>query len=253
MIARVRLVWILAGFAFYFVGLVILAPAGLLGHALQRAFAGQMQAYAASGSLWYGEAARVDWRAEGGGINLGRLSWRWQPGALWRGRLQWTVELTGPGHSLAASVGYGLQGIALEGLHGNIPAWLLGRLWPTLGLLHPGGRVEVHSDGLRIARQGGVGSLSLDWRDARSALVRKPLGSYRLQLTAGPQARLQLQLTTLQGPLVAQGGGEWRPQQGLVFRATLHPPAADALEYAPALRLIGRADASGAYRLEWRT
>lgn len=251
--ARVRLAWVLAGFALYFLGLVIQAPAGLLGHALERASAGQMQVYAARGSLWRGEAARVDWRAEGGGIHLGRIAWRWQPGALLRGRLQWAIELTGPGRSLAGSVGYGLQGIVFERLDGQMPAWLLGRMWPTLGLLHPGGRVAVQSDDLRIARQGGKGSLSLDWRDARSALVREPLGAYRLQLTAGPQARLQLRLTTLQGPLVAQGEGEWRPEQGLVFRATLQPPAANALEYAPALRLIGRADAGGVYRLEWRT
>ncbi|MCS6785852.1 MAG: type II secretion system protein N [Thiobacillaceae bacterium] len=245
--------WIALGLALYLLGLIVLAPAALVARALEVGSGGRLRAQAVEGGLWRGAIGRLQWSQPAAATPLGRLEWRWQPQALLRARLAWSVRLKAPGWGLSAHLGRSPSGLSVEGLRGEAPAWLLGRLLPALSLVHPEGTLRLQADSLRLAQTQGEGQLSIDWLQARSALVRAPLGSYRLQAQARPEGGVRLVLTTLHGPLQAQGEGLWRWGGGFEFQATLQPPAAQALDYAPALRLLARPDAGGVYRLQWRS
>lgn len=221
-------------------GLLAYAPARWLAAGLSHASDGRLQLPNASGTVWSG---RADVLLSAGPGSRDRsaleqgLWWRLRPSWQAGPALAWQIGLPCcSAHPLSGVLQIGRAGGAANGaptgglaptLHlaahrSELPVALLAGLgapWNSLGL-H--GRLQLHTDGLRLHRSAGGwqlhGSLQLQALDLASALsTLRPLGSYQLHIEAHapaqasaasePVTALQLSLSTLSGPLQLSGTG----------------------------------------------
>jgi general secretion pathway protein N len=124
------------------------------------------------------------------------------------------------------------------------PAALLSGLGTPWNTLQPEGVLAVQTPGFSL--QGALGrwtlqgNVDLEARDLSSRLsTLRPLGSYRLALTGGTQARLEL--STQRGSLQLSGQGEWTGGRlhfvGEARAEESHQPALSNL-----LNIMGRRD-----------
>lgn len=225
--------------------LLLCMPATWLAYGLASASHGQIQLQQARGSLWNGSAALV--------LTGGRDS---RDSMRLPSRLQWALRPTLTGARLALHTDCCTeQAIQLQ-VHARWQGWQLSVAdvtshWPAAlltGLGTPWNTLELQGQ-LRLSSQ----SLTLRWLagrlhsegrmqlDALAVSSRlsplRPLGSYRIDITGGDQA--QLQLSTLSGDLQLSGQGQWVGQR-LRFRgeATASPERESALSNL--LNILGR-------------
>jgi len=223
-------------------GLLAYAPARWLAAGLSHATDGRLQLPNASGTVWRGRADVLLSAGPGSrdraALEQGlwwqlRPSWQAGPALAWQIGLPCCSPKPLSGVLQLGRASGGADGIAggepngglgptlhLAAHRSELPVALLAGLgapWNSLGL-H--GRLQLHTDGLRLHRAAGGwqlhGSLRLQALDLASALsTLRPLGSYQLHIeapapasaTAAPAAALQLHLSTLSGPLQLSGAG----------------------------------------------
>ena len=203
------------------VSLVVFAPAAWLAGGVASATGQRLLLADARGTVWRGSAVLV---LTGGADS--------RDAAALPGRLQWRVGLAGTRLAVHAAHACCLNGelqllvepgvgrirltlpAAANPVRGQWPAsWLagLGTPWNTLQL---GGWLRLASPGLSAeAVQGrwrldGGAELQLD--DVSSRLSTLPrLGSYRFSIAGAGDGAANLTLSTLEGPLLLSGSGQW--------------------------------------------
>lgn len=237
---KARWPWAIAGIVLgATVGLWRFAPAAWVAQAVASASAGQVQLGDARGTVWRGSAVLM-LSGGAGSQNAaalpGRLLWRlhWRGGEFelraWQAcclvdelrvrivpgfrrttlHLQPTTSMVSGSTGTAAAPAAPLTPIA------HWPAqWLtgLGAPWNTLQL---GGVVRLASPGLTVeSAQGrlsfsGHAELQLEGLSSRLSTL-DTLGDYRLTIDGQPQAggSALLTLSTLKGPLLLTGSGQW--------------------------------------------
>lgn len=225
--------------------LVLYAPAAWLAAAVHEATSGQVQLIEARGTVWTGSARLL--LAGGAGsrdsaVLPGHVDWQLRPGwpAL---NLQVTAGCCTPA-PLQGRLVWRRGGAVLQLADGasQWPAALLA------GLGTPWNTVQAEGS-LRLVTQG----LSLEWFEGRPAVsgraeltamalssrlsTLKPMGSYRVTLTGGATAALEL--ATLEGSLQLSGSGRWMGSrlrfEGVASAAPEHEAA-----LANLLNIIGR-------------
>ena len=228
--------------------LLVYAPAAWLAAAVDSATEGRLLLADARGTVWSGSAVPV----LGGGPGSrdasalpGRLSWRLgvQGAALSlharqdcciNGELQLLVE-----------PGFGRLKVTLaraSGALGQWPASWLAGLGTPFNTLQLGGMLSLSSSGLVVeSAQGrwlvqGEAALSMSEVSSRISPLDR-LGSYRLVLTGGTPA--QLLLSTLTGPLLLSGSGQWSAA-GLHFRGDARADSGAEAALNNLLNIIGR-------------
>lgn len=201
-------------------GVIAFAPAAWLAEGVASATDQRVLLAQPQGTVWRGNATLV----LTGGPNSrdaftlpGRFSWRlgWKGGEL-RLRAALPCCLV-EGFELRATPAIGQMSwrvVPVDGLLAQWPvAWLagLGAPWNTLQL---SGTVRLSSRNLALesaqGRQAVRGQAELQIDGLSSPLSTLPqLGSYRLVLDGSAGDSAALQLSTLQGPLLLQGSGQW--------------------------------------------
>ena len=166
----------------------------------------------AQGSIWHGSAfvgAAPSGFDPVTPLLPGRFSWRLSPTAL-IGVIDATLEnpeaLDRPAQITGSWSQWQISPATLL-----LPAQRLAALGAPLNTIAPSGEMRLSWSVLQLARQGKqidlTGSMQLDLNEIASRLSPiKPLGAYRLQMDWQGQ-KSQLQLTTVQGPLVLTGAG----------------------------------------------
>jgi general secretion pathway protein N len=241
--------WALAGAcAGGLLAAVAFAPAHWLAGYLSRASEGRVQLIEARGTVWTG-SSRLVLTGGSGSVDRtalpGHVDWQLRPSL--RGL---DLQLAAPcctrdrPWQLTLRMGWNGPSLALADQRSVWPAALLSGLgtpWNTVGAE---GRLQLRTQGLRLARIGSAwqldGQLELDAQGISSRLsTLRPMGSYRLTLAGGPGSTLTL--TTLEGALQMQGSGQWVGGR-LRFQgvATAAPPHEAAL--ANLLNILGRRD-----------
>ncbi len=194
---------------------IAFAPASWLAYAVARGTQGQVQLQESRGSVWHGSARLV---LTGGADSRdrtalpSRLSWSLSPnlrGA--RASLASACCTTAPVTVHIEPRWQGLS-VAIDDSQTQLPAELLtglGTPWNTVDLQ---GQLRLATQQLKLQWQ--AGRLQSQGRTRLEALAvssrlspLKPLGSYRLDITGGENA--QLELSTLQGDLQLSGQGQW--------------------------------------------
>lgn len=251
MTAAFRSWLVLGGVLLYLVFLLVQMPlAWLLGRLPDNL---PVQFGQASGTLWHGAVDDLVWRVDADRIRLGRLSWQWLPAELLHGRLGLKFELAQAPHRLGGSLSLGQNNVRLRNVQGQVDAALLGFVSRPFGLLQPQGRLAVEIADLVVAAKRLHGDARIDWQAARSGMVTETLGDYRALLRSDPDGRrAHIDVQTVNGPLAITGNGEYLPGKELVGNLRLTPPPGDAAApFRPALGLLGRPNAEGAWLLKF--
>lgn len=235
------------------VATVVWAPARWLAWGVAQASQGQVQLMDPRNGLWTGSAQLV----------LSGGSGSRDPQAL-PGRLRWRIEPTGSGlrlvwlaeccmdqaASLQLQAGLSTLSLQVNDHRSQWPAALLTGLGAPWNTLQAEGQLQLQTEGLQLHwSQGRLqmrGQAQLDVQQLSSRLsTLKPMGSYRIQLagTAEGTATPSLQLSTLQGPLLMSGQGQWVGQR---LRFTGEASAQEGHEAALAnlLNIMGRRQGS---------
>lgn len=166
----------------------------------------------ASGSIWKGSAL-LALGPHGARTTLpDPIVWRagWNNGAR--------VELTHPWLECRMTLRLHGSGIGVAPCGLRLPADALATLGAPLNTLKPTGQLWLRWPGMQVGATIPAGELvSLNWQNAGSALSQvRPLGHYRANLK-GMNNSIDVQLTTVEGPLILQGSGAIAPNGAFHF------------------------------------
>lgn len=198
---------------------LVWAPARWLAWGVSSASQGQVQLLNTRQNVWAGSAQLV---LSGGSGSRdpqalpGRLNWRIEP--TWTGlRLFWQADccMTQMAHVQVQLSLSSLQ-VQVSDHRAQWPMALLRGLGAPWNTLQADGQLDMRTEAMQLQWSQGrmqmKGQARLDVQQLSSRLSPlKPIGSYRLQLSGTPQgtATPDLQLSTLQGPLLMSGQGQW--------------------------------------------
>jgi general secretion pathway protein N len=248
--------WVVAsllGLALSLATIVGWAPAGVADWGLDRLTAGRLRLANASGTLWSGtgKVVLVDVGEAGGqegdareilqGLVLpGRFSWTVNPWPLLLGIVDARLGLDGMPQPLRLSGSF-------NELHGSatamsLPAVDLGRLGSPWNTIRPSAAINLRWDDFTLRRGQFQGKMFVELRDVTSAMTPvRPLGSYKVDVaSAGPQATVSL--STMSGPLLLTGSGDWEARRGLRFSAQAEAEGSERDRLQAFLALVGRRD-----------
>jgi general secretion pathway protein N len=207
----------------FLVGLLVFAPASLMGSALERASGGTLRLAQTSGSVW-----------QGSGVALLRQKSRYQT----LGSYRWTIKIFSAALQVQEGEGTPMTvryipfagRINIDKLHITLPASIMEIGAPQLGPYQLQGTLEASSDHLMLDATGMNGQITVDWLRAASGLSEiRPLGDYRI-LLQGNGGALDAQLSTLSGKLQLSGKGGFDVASGMRFTGTAQaaPGSAEA-------------------------
>lgn len=235
------------GLVVYVIGLIATAPATLLDARLQGIGQGKLRLVEARGTLWSG-SGQIEVRDSSGRSGVAKnIAWRILPESLLRGHLVCEVKL---GQAKPFPVTLSLSRIELANADIDLPATTLGLGVPKLAPLGLTGELLLHVANLSLERKQMHGNVTLQWRDAGSALTPiSPLGDYELSLD-GEGATVHVSLRTLQGPLQLDGKGSWVNGDNLDFIPIARVAPQHQQQLGPLLRLIAVERSAGSFELQ---
>ncbi|ADE10729.1 type II secretion system protein N [Sideroxydans lithotrophicus] len=227
----------------FFLGLLVFAPASLMGYALERASGKTLSLAQTTGSLW-----------QGSGVVLLRQHARFQT----LGNYRWQLRLADASLQVQAeehppmSMRYlpFSRKIAIDDIQLDLPASMLEIAAPQLGPYQLQGMLDVHGQHLTLDISGMDGQLTVEWAHAASALSEiRPLGDYRIVLQ-GKGSTVDGQLTTLSGKLQLSANGTYDSASGLRLNGTAQAaPGDSAMELNELLHHIGPEVSPGVFAL----
>lgn len=239
---------IAAGLGAYTLALLVTAPATLLDVGLRLASDGKMRLVEAKGTLWSGSGL-IEIHDQGRYTGVAKsMTWRLRKDAALRARFTYEVKFDLENPPFPVTLFW--SRIELKNADISLPAAALGIGLAKLGPLGLTGDVNLHIDSLSLGRITTLGSATLQWLMAGSALAPiSPLGNYELRLNANG-ATVQASLHTLQGPLQLDGQGSWSSGRQPVFFATAYTSPELQQRLAPFLRLIAVERDAGRFELQ---
>lgn len=231
------------------VALVVWAPAHWLAWGVAQASQGQVQWLNARGTVWQGSAQLV-LSGGSGSRNAqalpGRLHWAIAP--TWTGvRLNWRADCCmTDAATVHLQAGWNTWAVQADDHTSRWPAALLSGLGAPWNTLQAQGQLQLRTQALRVRwTQGrlqmhGLAELEVQHLSSRLSPV-KPMGSYRLALngTAEGTPTPSLALSTLQGPLLVSGQGQWVGQR-LRFTGEARAEEGQEAAFDNLLNIVGR-------------
>lgn len=229
----------------YLIVLCATAPAALLDAALRRASGDRLALANADGTVWNGSALLSLRLQEGRLQPLQPLHWRIFATSLLTGKIR--AQLSGDDAAPATEATLSLGGLELRHAQFQLPALVLDETSPILRPARFRGRLDIHADRLSVSPGGLDGSVTIDWRQASSALSRiAPLGNYRLTLD-GAGTSIRVGLATVSGMLLLDGQGSWRAGRGLEFHGNARAAAGNEDSLTELLHHLGPETAPGVH------
>jgi general secretion pathway protein N len=230
--------------------LIVLAPAYLLDHGLQRVSQGRLRLVGGDGTLWSGRGmiTMPDKLAST------YVAWSMNPASMLSGYLRVNLQV---GQSTPVfPVRLSRSGVVIEHADIRLPAMILALWQPQLAVLGLTGEMQLVISALgidyRLDHQQVYGKLTLQLRDAGSGFTPiYPLGDYELRLD-GKGSEIDIQLETLKGPLQIDGHGIWIMGKSPEFLAIARLAPDLVAPLAPLLRLIAVERATGRFELQFK-
>jgi general secretion pathway protein N len=122
----------------------------------------------------------------------------------------------------------------------DLPTVTLDRLGSPWNTVQPRGKLSVRWEPFVVERGSFSGNAEMELASVSSALSPvKPLGHYKIRVS-GQGNKATIQMSTISGPLMLEGSGQWTGRTGLRFQATAHSAVEENLRLQPLLGLIGR-------------
>lgn len=219
-------VYVAFGLAIYAATLIATIPASWASRALERTSAQKLQLREPAGSLWAGSGRLYANQRSGPLLDLGELRWRTSWSAILDARL--AIDLTLGDAPSAVQVLLSPSGTTLRGLELALPGQIVAAFSPALEGLGPQGLLRLRSADLRIDGNSILGLAELEWRQVQ--LARAPgldLGSHLARLRGGG-SKVDIELSTIDGPLRLSGSGTWSRDAGLSLSGAAEHDAGNA-------------------------
>ena len=231
------------------IALAVWAPASWLAWGVDKASQGQVQWLNPRGTVWQGSAQLL--LTGGAGTRdpqalPGRLNWTLTP--AWHGvRWGWQADCCmAQEASIQLSLGWDTQQLRISDHVSVWPAALLTGLGAPWNTLQTDGQLQLNTRSVQLrwaqGRMQMQGQLELNLQNMSSRLSPiKPMGSYRIELSGTPEgtATPSLQLSTLQGPLMLSGQGQWVGQR-LRFNGEASAQEGQEAAFDNLLNILGR-------------
>lgn len=186
----------------------------------------------ASGSIWRGTALLALGPAEARTTLPTPVSWqvRWNAGPRVEVSHLWLDGLL--------ALRPQLNGVAVSARTLRLPASTLVQLGAPFNTLKPGGELSLTWPALRLSGALPVGELmTIQWRDASTVLsMLRPLGHYNVRLVGEAGNSVAVNLSSVSGPLLAEGTGRWTERGGLSFKGVARPAPNSTNEVRAALQ-----------------
>ncbi len=239
---------IATGLAAYTFALIVTAPASLVDVGLRSRSDGRLRLVEAQGTLWSGSGL-IEIRDLGGHTGVTKsLAWRLRMDAMLRAQLTYEVKFDLGTRPFPATIFW--SRIEFKNADISLPATALGIGIPKLAALGLTGDLNLHIGSLSLGRFTTLGSATLQWLEAGSALSPiSALGDYELRLH-GNGSTVHATLHTLKGPLQLDGQGSWISGRNPVFLAIAYTPPELQQRLAPFLRLIAVERDAGRFELQ---
>lgn len=197
-----RLIGAAALFLLLGASLVLTAPASLL----YRVVPGdQLLLRGLAGTVWLGSASGVMLRLPQGYLQLGAVQWWLRPLSLLTLSPHISLRSEWGNQTLAGEITLrGQRDLDVRKLDANMAATLLGHFAPVAvdGMFHLQVEHLQLRDGLPYSAQGRLVWMDAGWRSPQGLV---PLGTYALDFEQAPGETLQGKVTTLSGPVQAEG------------------------------------------------
>jgi general secretion pathway protein N len=222
-----------AGAFIYVAALMATIPAPWVSRAVAKISGEKLQLREPEGTLWSGSGRLYAVPRAGPLLELGPLRWRTSRSAVLSAKL--AIEATLGDMPKAVQIQLAPSGTSIRGLELTLPAEVLAAFAPALEVLGPAGVLRAHSDDLRFEGPSVLGLAELEWRQVR--LARAPgidLGSHLARLRGGG-SKVDIELSTIDGPLRLSGHGTWSRDAGLQMTGAIDQ---DAPQTAPLARFL---------------
>lgn len=196
------------------------------------------------GSIWSGSATLG--LSDGGQMYSlpGQLSWKplvFSQG-IWLG-----IELNHPNFVQPVHLGAGPEGYKVKAGSARLPASWLSAVGAPFNTIKPEGVLQLNWKAVDL--MGGPFEVDLRWRDAQSALASiRPLGDYQIKLSGQIGGASSMILSTLSGPLMLEGNGQFNPGQRVKFEGYAWSKEESKAALTGLLSQMGRFE-NGRYRL----
>ena len=184
------------------IALLVLAPASLLGIAVEHASKGDLTLTESTGTLWHGRGVIVGMRSGA----RAPVEWRVNSANLFPPTINISVSLNS---SNPVNLSIGSASVTLTNAEITVPAELIADVLPAARAYKLAGQVRLQSSRLQLEQDRATGTVLVNWRNATSAWIAvAPLGAYdiRCDFTGASGAAT---LSTVSGPLLASGHAQW--------------------------------------------
>lgn len=221
--------YVVAGVLAYCAALAAMLPSAWIAHAVQRQSDGRLELREAGGTAWSGSGRLFARAPYGALIDLGAIRWNASAWSLPTLRIRASVTHGTATHPMLVELSP--WGLGVQRLHIDLPGTAIAALAPALATLGPEGSIHVRSDSLRVERGSLLGLADVEWRGIRlSGAHGIRLGSHLARLRGGGE-RVDIDVTTLDGPLSVRAKGTWNLSAGLTLAGTAEPRTPDVVPF----------------------
>lgn len=224
------------------------APATLLDQVAQHYSQKKVLLAEASGSVWHGTATPVVITSEGTQLKLPKISWQLDWLALFSGKPTLLLRNLSQTDDMPMSLVLNQKQLQLHHINLPLPAQALSELSPHLKPIQLGGELVLQSELLSLSQTEITGQATILWSKASSGLTNvSPLGNYKINVNGSGQ-QLNIQLSTVDGALILNGGGQLNNGK-LNFNGTAqaHPDEQERLKEL--LQYLGPRISPGVHRI----
>ena len=239
----------LVGLVFYFIFLIVQAPAYVLNQFLSQATQNQIVLEKPTGTVWRGSASRLVIQAPlGARIPFDVVHWKLLPLSLLRGELALNLSIANARYPARGTFAFAKQRIHVKNLQAQLPPAALLAFAPQFNIWQPGGQFSVKADDFLLTQTEIKGAAEILWVNATLNLVKiQPVGTYKLTVLGTSQGA-DVSLNTLAGPLDIQGTGQWSQNQRLRFSGVAKARS-HGEQLAPLLKIMGQEEGNGLYKI----
>ncbi|MDH5633668.1 MAG: type II secretion system protein N [Gammaproteobacteria bacterium] len=236
------------GLLFYVVFIIIYAPASLLAWAMEKAGISSFILQQPNGTVWHGHGLIATPAGSNQAAVITRVEWRIRPFHLLLGKLKTSLTFSDEALMGKATVSITPGTLLIDKLKLAAPASTVGLIYAPASLLSLSGNITVTANTFSLSRKQFLGTATLTWRDAGSALTPvNPLGNFEFGATSDKTGnKASIRGKNLDGPLVFSINGNWDigGSQMLNLNGFIQPGERKQ-ELEPLLRMIGNDNGGG--------
>jgi len=234
MMTRRTGLYIAAGCLTYVAALIATFPAPWFSQVIERISRQTLVLRDPAGTAWSGSGHLFVRERSGEVLDLGMLRWNSSLSGTLAGKL--AADLTLGESASAVYLELSPTSTAVRGLNLELPGRILSSIAPGLEALGPQGKILIRSDSLHFDANSILGLAELEWRPVRLARAQGlDLGSHLARLRGGGR-KIDIEFSTVEGPLRLSGGGTWAQESGLILSGVIEHGEDGAATMAPFLR-----------------